>query len=177
MSATSNFGGTDKPAATVPYYKLPWSKSFKAPPGSPGHRRLAWPPVIAAVMVAAVGVVILTPGKPVPTGASISIRDFRIDQQADGVISMRDAKTGSPVGVLKKDGDGFMRGVLHSIALRREKLHLSQETPLRLTATSDGRLILSDPPTDTRIDLEAFGSANEAAFAALLRRPVQEASR
>jgi len=174
MSATSNL---DRAAPAVPYYKLPWSKSFTAPAGSPGHRRIAWPPVIAAAMIAVVSVLIMLPGKPVPTGANIAERVFRIDQQGDGVISMQDARTGATIGVLEQNGDGFMRGVLHSIALRREKAGLSQETPLALIATAAGRLILSDPPTDTMIDLEAFGSANEAAFAKLLPHPVQEASR
>jgi putative photosynthetic complex assembly protein len=174
MSATSNL---DRREPSVPYYKLPWSKSFTAPAGSPGHRRIAWPPVLAAVMVAAVGIVIMMPGKPLPAPSNIAQRSFWIDQQPDGVIAMRAAGTDVTIGVLKRDGDGFMRGVLHSIALRREKAGLSQETPLELTATADGRLILSDPPTDTLIDLEAFGSANEAAFATLLPRPAQEASR
>ena len=175
MSATSNL---DPQASSVPYYKLPWSKHFTAPAGSPGYRRIAWPPVLAAAMVAVVGIVIMTPGKPIPTGVNIAERSFRIDQQGTGVISMRDARTGATIGVLQTDGDGFMRGVLHSIALRRIKARLSQETPLELTATADGRLILSDPPTDTMIDLEAFGSANEAAFAKLLPPPpAQEASR
>ena len=119
----------------------------------------------------------MLPGKPLPHATTIAERSFRIDQQPDTVISMRDARTGAVIGVLKKDGDGFMRGVLHSIALRREKAHMNQETPLMLTATADGRLILSDPPTDTKIDLEAFGSANEAAFATLLPTPVKEAAR
>jgi putative photosynthetic complex assembly protein len=174
MSATSNL---EPSAPSVPYYKLPWSKSFTAPAGSPGHRRIAWPPVLAAAMIAVVAVVIMTPGKPVPTGANIAERSFRIDQQAGGVIAMRDAHTGATIGVLQTDGDGFMRGVLHSIALRRVKARMSQETPLELIATAGGRLILSDPRTDTMIDLEAFGSANEAAFAKLLPRPAQEASR
>jgi putative photosynthetic complex assembly protein len=174
MSATSNL---DPRVPSVPYYKLPWSKSFTAPAGSPGHRQIAWPPVLAAAVAGMVGVLIMLPGKPVPTGADISVRSFRIDQQGDGVISMRDARTGASIGILRKDGDGFMRGVLHSIALRREKAHMSQETPLELTATAAGRLILSDPPTDTLIDLEAFGSANEAAFARLLPQTAQEASK
>ncbi|WP_419758571.1 photosynthetic complex assembly protein PuhC [Acidisoma sp.] len=168
MSATSH---QDRPS--VPYYKLPWSRSFTAPAGSPGHRRIAWPPVIAAAMVLVAGGIIMLPGKPLPTGATISVRSFRIDQKGDGVIAMRDARTGATLDVLQTNGDGFMRGVLHSIALRREKAHMSQETPLTLTATGDGRLILSDPPTDTMIDLEAFGSANEAAFARLLPHPAQ----
>ena len=174
MSAASNPG---RPASPVPYYKLPWSKTFSAPAGSPGHRRIAWPPVLAAVMIAVAGIVVMMPGKPVPTGATVGERAFRIDQQPGGVIAMRDARSGVTIGVLATNGDGFMRGVLHSIALRREKLHLSQETPLSLVATAGGRLILSDPQTDTLIDLEAFGSANEAAFARLLPPPVQEASR
>ena len=172
MSATSH---RDQPS--VPYYKLPWSKSFTAPAGSPGHRRIAWPPVIAAAMFLVVGGLIMLPGKPLPKGVTVSERSFRIDQQGDGVISMRDAHTGATLDVLQSNGDGFMRGVLHSIALRREKARMSQERPLTLTATADGRLILSDPPTDTMIDLEAFGSANEAAFAKLLPHPAQEASR
>jgi putative photosynthetic complex assembly protein len=174
MSATSNL---DPQTPSVPYYKLPWSKHFTAPAGSPGHRRIAWPPVLAAAMVAVVGIVIMTPGKPLPAAVNIAERTFRIDQQSDGVIAMRDARSGATIGVLEKDGDGFMRGVLHSIALRRTKAHLSQATPLELLATADGRLILSDPPTDTLIDLEAFGSANEAVFAKLLPPPVQGASR
>jgi putative photosynthetic complex assembly protein len=174
MSATSKL---DQREPSVPYYKLPWSKSFVSPKGSPGYRRIALPPVLAAAMVAVVGIVIMLPGKSVPTGATVSERSFRIDQQTNGVIAMRDARTGATIGALQKDGDGFMRGVLHSIALRREKAKMNQATPLTLMATADGRLILSDPPTDTMIDLEAFGSANEAAFAKLLPHPVQEAVR
>jgi putative photosynthetic complex assembly protein len=165
MSATSN---PDHGRPPIPYYKLPWSKSFTAPAGSPGYRRIAWPPVLAATMVAVVSIIIMLPGKTLPASPNIAERSFRIDQQSDGVIAMRDASTGAVIGVLKTNGDGFMRGVLHSIALRREKAGMSQETPLELTATADGRLMLSDPPTDTKIDLEAFGSANEAAFATLL---------
>ncbi|GAB0116779.1 photosynthetic complex assembly protein PuhC [Acidisoma sp. 7E03] len=171
MSATSKIGRTPP---GIPHYKLPWSKSFVAPEGAPGHRRIALPPILAAIMMAAAGIVILLPGKPAPSGATVSERSFRIDQQADGLIVMRDATTGAALDILRKDGDGFTRGVLHSIALRRAKLGMSQETPLTLHATADGRLILADPPTETVIDLEAFGSANEAAFAALLPHPVRE---
>jgi putative photosynthetic complex assembly protein len=173
MSATSNL----KPQSPIPYYKLPWSKTFRSPAGSPGYRRIALPPVIAATMFLVVGIIIMLPGGPVPTGANVAVRSFRIDQQSNGVISMQDARTGATIGTLQKDGDGFMRGVLHSIALRREKAGMNEATPLSLIATAGGRLILSDPPTDTMIDLEAFGSANEAAFAKLLPAPVQEASR
>ena len=52
MSATSH---VDRARPSVPYYKLPWSKSFTAPAGSPGYRRIAWPPVLAATMVLVVG--------------------------------------------------------------------------------------------------------------------------
>lgn len=178
MSATSGgLKGRDETAPSVPYYKLPWSKSFTAPAGSPGHQRLAWPPVIAATAMGLALVAIMLPGRPVPTGATVATRIFRIDQRSGGVVVLRDAATRQSILALAHNGDGFMRGVLHSVAVRRMKYGVSQETPLLLTATADGRLILADVATKTKIDLEAFGSANEAAFARLLPHSVQEASR
>jgi hypothetical protein len=39
---------------------------------------------------------------------------------------------------------------------------------MRLSGYADGRLILSDAATGRYVELEAFGSANEAVFARLL---------
>jgi hypothetical protein len=45
---------------------------------------------------------------------------------------------------------------------------IGEFVPFRLTSWSDGRLILFDPSTGRHVDIEAFGTANEAIFGALL---------
>ena len=54
------------------------------------------------------------------------------------------------------------------LARLRHREGVGPDPSFRLTAWRDGRLTLDDPTTGSRLDLEAFGTTNEGAFARLL---------
>ena len=64
--------------------------------------------------------------------------------------------------------NGFLRGTLRGFARTRRADQVSSEMPFRVTGYEDGRLTLADPSTGRVVELEAFGSANEAVFVRLL---------
>ena len=70
--------------------------------------------------------------------------------------------------VLAVGGDGFVRGVLRGVARERRGRGLGSDLPVRLIARRDGTLALEDPATGRRIELNAFGATNAAAFARFL---------
>jgi putative photosynthetic complex assembly protein len=61
-----------------------------------------------------------------------------------------------------------MRASVRGLAQERKRLGIGDAAPFVLTRWSDGRLSLADKAIKRRIELEAFGATNEAAFAALL---------
>jgi putative photosynthetic complex assembly protein len=75
---------------------------------------------------------------------------------------------GRVVDVLPPGTNGFVRGVLRGLARERRRQEIGQQPPFRLTLWDDGRLSLEDETTGRRIELEAFGPTNLAAFARLL---------
>ena len=55
---------------------------------------------------------------------------------------------------------------------RERRMHgIGSEAPFTLTQWRDGELTLTDSATGRSIELNAFGTTNRAAFAALLRAP------
>jgi putative photosynthetic complex assembly protein len=88
----------------------------------------------------------------------------------DGAIDVTDAASGAQVLVLRGE-QGFVRGALRSLVRGRRQRGLGPQAPFELSRHLDGRLILSDPATGQRIDLEAFGPTNAGAFARLLEQP------
>ena len=62
--------------------------------------------------------------------------------------------------------NGFLRGTLRGFARTRRMDGVGSLPPLRLTGYADGRLTLFDPSTHRTVELEAFGSQNEAVFRA-----------
>ena len=71
---------------------------------------------------------------------------------------------------------GFIRGILRSMARQRRGEGLSAAQPFHLVAWADGRITLDDPATGERIELEAFGPTNAAVFATLLPTPASPPS-
>jgi putative photosynthetic complex assembly protein len=106
-------------------------------------------------------------GKPKPPGTPTAQRMLEFADRSDGAVvvtwvdqhRVRDVMTGQ---------NGFLRGTLRGFARTRRADGIGAVPPMRLAGYGDGRLILSDPSTGRLVELEAFGSANEAVFARLL---------
>jgi putative photosynthetic complex assembly protein len=63
---------------------------------------------------------------------------------------------------------GFLRGTLRALARERHMRNITDQSPFELSLYSDSRLIISDPLTQSSIDLAAFGSDNLAVFTQLI---------
>lgn len=101
--------------------------------------------------------------------AAMSSRDLRFLDRADGAVVIQDARTGGTAGVIAAgEKTGFIRGVMRGLARDRRARGIGDAPPFNLTLWRDGELSLTDSATGRSIELTAFGSANRAAFAALL---------
>ena len=87
-------------------------------------------------------------------------------------------KTGSAKAVTLYDADGtflthlehggFVTVIGSGLDRARTVARVGQDAPVTLARHENGRLTLTDPATGWSVELTAFGSDNEAAFAALL---------
>ncbi len=144
------------------------------------HRDHRVPRAILGGVVALLAFVIL-----VTAGARVAGLDRVAPEPADAVESVllrfADLPEGSIVvrdeagheELVAPGSNGFLRGVMRGLARERRQHGIGSEQPFRLTHWSDGRLSLEDAATGRRIDLEAFGPTNAAAFARFLPSPDQ----
>jgi len=94
-------------------------------------------------------------------------RNLRFADRADGAVVITLADSGQVLDVATGQ-NGFLRGTMRGFARRRKESGIGSMPPIRLSGYADGRLVLFDPSTGRQVDLEAFGSLNEAVFARLL---------
>jgi putative photosynthetic complex assembly protein len=107
--------------------------------------------------------------------APVESRALRFEDRADGsvvvlVASDRDDERAREREVerMAPGTNGFVRSVLRGLARERKLQGIGREPAFELTRWADGRLSLEDPETGRRIELDAFGPTNVAAFARLL---------
>ncbi len=93
-------------------------------------------------------------------------RQLRFADTAQGHIAVTDHVTGQTVATFEGQ-QGFLRGSLRALARSRQRAGQGPEQPFVLTGHTDGRLVLRDPVTGDRINLESFGPTNAAVFAQL----------
>jgi putative photosynthetic complex assembly protein len=103
----------------------------------------------------------------IPESRTVSYVDLRFEDRADGSAVVRDMR-GAELATLAVSQDGFIRGAMRSLTRQRQIEGVGQEQPFRLERRENGRLSLSDPATGGRIELDAFGPSNSAAFARFL---------
>lgn len=99
--------------------------------------------------------------------ATVSLRLLQFTDEAGGRIAVRDATSGQALLDVEPGENGFLRSAVRGLARERKRQGVGPEQPFELHARADGRLTLIDPATQRRIDLEAFGADNAAAFARL----------
>ena len=131
---------------------------------------------IAAVLLGTMAYVFLKAdrGVDVPTtiaGSKVAVvatRDIRFEDQLDGGIEVRDAKTNAVIERVAPETNGFMRGAVRSLVRERKRSSIGADKPFSIIALADARLVLRDNVTDHEIDLASFGSTNAEVFAKLL---------
>ncbi|MHA7838451.1 MAG: photosynthetic complex assembly protein PuhC [bacterium] len=100
----------------------------------------------------------------------VEARTLRFEDRPDGRVVVLEETAGGqrPVDVLAPGTNGFIRSVLRGLARERMLRGIGSEPAFRLTRWTDGRLSLEDSATGRRIELDAFGPTNVAAFGRLL---------
>lgn len=102
--------------------------------------------------------------------AAVETRSLRFTDRADGAVVIEDVRNGGLASVIEPGQQtGFIRGVMRGLARDRRSRGIGDRPPFDLTLYRDGELSLTDIATGRSIELTAFGSANRAAFAALLK--------
>lgn len=91
-------------------------------------------------------------------------RHLRFADRPDGGVDVSDARSGRTIEVLQGE-QGFVRGTVRGLAQERLRRGLGPEQPFELQVSAAGRLMLYDPVTERRVDLESFGRDNALIFA------------
>jgi putative photosynthetic complex assembly protein len=106
-----------------------------------------------------------------PASSVVAERDVIFQQLPGGVVRVLDAESRRVIISFPDGQGGMIRGSLRAFAYTRKVRGVELDgAPFRLTAWENGSLSLDDPSTDSRVELDAFGSENRAAFASLLRK-------
>lgn len=101
--------------------------------------------------------------------APVASRSLRFVDRADGAVVIVDVANGGIASIIEPGQQtGFIRGVMRGLARERRMHGFGDGPPFKLTLWRDGELSLTDSATGRSVELTAFGSANRAAFAALL---------
>ena len=127
--------------------------------------------LIAFVLLAAVAGRMSGSGIEPPSAPITAQRSLQFADRPDGavIVTLAAGQTGGGQVVDVMTGqNGFLRGTLRGFARTRRAENVGSTPPLRLTGYADGRLTLFDPSTGRQVELEAFGSENEAVFVRLL---------
>lgn len=135
------------------------------PPGA-----LAGAAIMIAVTVALVLVVRISGAdiSSMPPPQVMIERELTFTDLPDGGVAVYDTQRATPIQVLPPGSNGFLRATMRNLAHERRSNGIGPSAPFKLAASTDGRLILEDPTTGRRIDLEAFGPTNAAVFAGFL---------
>ncbi|MGY6555760.1 MAG: photosynthetic complex assembly protein PuhC [Wenzhouxiangella sp.] len=99
-------------------------------------------------------------------------RQLRFLDGGNGTVEVLEVRPGTDdtlIYVIQPGDGGFVRGVLRSMARARRSSDISEDAPFIVIQLANGTVLLEDPVTGQRIDLQAFGPASIEAFQALLR--------
>ena len=99
---------------------------------------------------------------------AVTSLDVRFEDRADGAVVVLNGTGERTVLVLEAGAHGFVRGVLRGFARERRAAGISEAPPFRIARLNDGRLLIEDTASGRRIDLDAFGPTNVAAFVKIL---------
>ena len=115
-----------------------------------------------------------TPAAQIPVAdVPTETRTLRFEDSAEGTVvvyELAENDSEQIVHVVPSGEGGFIRGVLRSMARARNASDIGNEHPFRLIEQTNGTLVLEDPQTGQRIDLQAFGPTNIESFRAMLNR-------
>jgi putative photosynthetic complex assembly protein len=114
---------------------------------------------------------VLAPAQPgVSMEKPLDSRALLFRDEADGGISVTDAKTRLLVADVRPGTNGFLRGVMRGLARERRRAGFDLSIPFEVARWENGHVTLTDPALGRQVDLAAFGPTNAAVFAEYLEK-------
>ncbi len=110
----------------------------------------------------------------VESGGAVASARLGFSDLEAGRVNIYHWDQGRDLQVLAAGEGSFVRGVLRALVRERRSRGLLSEAPFTLSSYANGSLVLEDPLTRQRIELQAFGPDNAAAFAVLLAASQQD---
>ncbi len=101
----------------------------------------------------------------------VEMRALRFVDSSDGRVNVLEPQADGAerlIHVFQPGDGGFVRGLMRSLARARRASGIGDEVPFTLMQLANGSILLEDPATGQRIDLQAFGPASIESFQALL---------
>jgi putative photosynthetic complex assembly protein len=95
-------------------------------------------------------------------------RQLRFVELPGDDLAVIDAANGRRIEFIPEARNGFVHAVVHGLQVSRRRAGVPLDRPYILSLYRDGRLVLSDAPTGTMIDVEGFGPTNMAGVLAFL---------
>ncbi len=145
------------------------------PVASSRHRLWSAAPLAGALLLIAAAITLALVGRHTGIGATrmdtpdpVHFIDLAFEDRPDGTILVRNVSEAGRDLVLKPGQDGFVRVAVRALARERQTVEVGSEPPFRLGRRADGRLFLRDMATGRILSLDAYGHANEKAFAQLM---------
>ncbi len=121
---------------------------------------------LLAVSSARMGV---APRQARPPSTAVAAYDFRVSPpNAEGFETVLSARDGRAVAPLSGRGDDFLPSLVDKLRQERALKGIHSNAPFRLVRFADSRVSLEDPVTGRELNLESFGSVNEANAARLI---------
>jgi putative photosynthetic complex assembly protein len=100
-------------------------------------------------------------------------RSLRFTGTPAGAVLVHDARSGEQLAEMTGE-QGFLRGILRSLARERRAQGVGPTPPYRLSLHADSRLLITDTDTGLFLDLTSFGPDNAAVFARWLPQGAQK---
>jgi putative photosynthetic complex assembly protein len=92
---------------------------------------------------------------------------LKFEDRADGGVLIKEAADARTIYRVEPGTNGFIRATMRGLAMERKRDGVGEKTPFLLIHWTDGTISLEDPATSRKVDLDAFGPTNAAAFAQL----------
>ena len=106
--------------------------------------------------------------KPIRGEVSSSVEITVLDLP-DGAVGVFQTQTNAPLARFESGEGSFVRTIFRSLVRDRRVRQVAAPPQFIIRGLSDGRVIVEDPSTGSRIDLDAFGHINAEQFRDMLQ--------
>ena len=108
------------------------------------------------------------PPPSLPTEPASQMRELKVEDSAEGSVTVLDAKTGEKIVQYNRGEGSFFRATLRTLVHDRLRKGLTLDGNFRLETHLGNQLFLIDEVSGKTLSMNAYGPANMAVFAALM---------